>query len=47
MLKNYNEISLILRKNSNNEELDKKMVKDLQDFVLNELQLMDKYIKSK
>ena len=47
MLKNYNEISLILRKNSNNEELDKKMVKDLQDFVLNELQLMDKYIKSR
>lgn len=47
MMKGYNEISLFLRQNSNNEEIDKKIVKDIQDFVLSEISLIDKYIKNK
>ena len=47
LMKEYNEMSLFLRQNSNNEEIDKKMMKDLQDFVLSELSLIDKYIKNK
>lgn len=47
LMKEYNEMSLFLRQNSNNEEIDKKMIKDLQDFVLSELSLIDKYIKNK